>query len=62
MYSNRFIGVLRYKFLMSIVKNFAPGEDRILLSSSLRERRWTIGVPQSLGYTIRFPPTVRRVR
>ena len=34
----------------------------ILLSSSLTVRRSTVGVPQSLGYTIRFPPTVRRVR
>ena len=41
--------MFRYKYSMSIVINFVPGVDMILLKRILNVRRSTVGVPQSPG-------------
>jgi hypothetical protein len=43
---------------MLIDKNFVLGVDMMLLSRNLTVSRSTVGVPQSLGLLMRFPPIV----
>ena len=47
---------------MSIVINLEPGVETILLSKSFTVRRSTVRVPQSLGWSMRLPLKVSRVR
>ncbi len=49
MYSYLDMGVHRWKFLMSIVKNLAPGVEITLLMSNLMVSRLAVGVPASNG-------------
>ncbi len=47
---------------MLIVMNLALGVEMTLLNISLTVRRSAVGVPQSSGYLIRFPPIMIQVR
>jgi hypothetical protein len=49
MYSYLVMGLHRYKFLMSIMKNLAPGVEIMLLISNLTVSRLAVGVPALNG-------------
>ena len=59
MHSGRAIaGVLRQKFFMSVVMNLAPVVEMVLLNDNLTVSMSAVGVPQSPGQLMRWPPAV----
>ena len=47
---------------MSMVMNFAPLVEMVLLTRSFTASMSAFGVPKSPGKLIRLPPTVRHMR
>ncbi len=61
-YSGQLSGVLRLKFLRSMVASLALRWERTLLTSNLMSSIEPVGVPTSLGYVMLLPQVVMCVR